>query len=199
MYNFSTMVKTLFIVMLCMAMHCSNPPESRTIGQRSDPQGLIDQLIESYETRNIDLFIDLFPHDNSFRFYISPDFYEEFRTKYQPLSEVRDTRLLFIGQSEYYYYWTQDVEIEQHRQLFSHAHSIEFTSKPAIESVRKFIDNGDSVAELRVTGGFLEVGTSTNDTVDIYPVAIEQQIFLIIKDTLNSWVIRKWYDFSSEP
>ncbi|MBN1578634.1 MAG: hypothetical protein JW913_18870 [Chitinispirillaceae bacterium] len=163
---------------------------------RSTPYGLIDQLVESYEMKRIDLFVDLLPRDGSFQFFIAPDFFNEYRLKYQQLSEQRDTRLNFITQSDYYYYWTQDAEIERHERLFRYA-GIEFLSKPGLESVRKFIDNGDSLAELLVTGGMFVISRFFPDTVEQYPVSIDRQVFLIKKDPDGLWVIRKWYDFSS--
>ena len=194
------------MVALVIFCFCRNPflPETgtpidiRTPEQRSTPQGVVDQLIESYESRRIDLFKDLLPVNGSFQFFIAPNFFNDYVAKYQQLSEARDERLQFIGQSEYYYYWTQTEEVEGHDRLFSQAERIEFIDKPALESIRAFTDKGDSVAEVLLTGGNLQIGRWIDvDTVELFTVPIERQVFLLEKDAKNLWIIRKWYDFST--
>ncbi|MBN1308705.1 MAG: hypothetical protein JXA18_12350 [Chitinispirillaceae bacterium] len=198
---------SLIVTVCCigLGLQCGNPffpptgmPAEQT-SQRATPQGLLDQLIESYETQRIDLFIDLLPDDGSFQFFIAPDFFDEYKIKYQQLSEARDVRLQFIGQSEYYYYWTQDMEEERHKRLFSKGTSIEFTEKPTLASVREFTDGTDTLAELLVAGGKFEYTWYPDAyTIEVFIVEIAQQVFLINRDSENLWVIRKWYDFSSE-
>ncbi|MCX7726079.1 MAG: hypothetical protein N2053_04445 [Chitinispirillaceae bacterium] len=197
--------KLFFLLILLIFLLCKNPffppsgvpQELHPQSLRSTPQGVIEQLIESYESRRIDLFKDLFPEDGSFKFFVAPDFFNDYLTKYQKLSETRDERLKLIGQYEYYYYWTQDAEIESHTRLFSQAASIRFIGKPMVESIRKFTDNNDSLAELLVTGGILEIGKYIDvDTIEIFTANISRQVFLVGKDSKNLWVILKWYDFS---
>ncbi len=195
------------MVLICigLAIQCKIPiglPTGKPVEQtslRSTPQGLLDQLIESYETKSIELFIDLLPLDGSFQFFIAPDFFDDYLAQYRNLKEARDERMQFIGQSEYYYYWTQEDEVGSHTHLFTQAKSIEFKDPPALESIRKFTDNGDSLAELLITGGSLEISRDLDIyTTEILTVSITQQVFLIEKDMDGLWVIRKWYDFSKE-
>ena len=49
------------------------PVDQRSPQQRSTPQGVVDQLIESYESRRIDMFEELQPTDGSFQFFIALD------------------------------------------------------------------------------------------------------------------------------
>ena len=196
-------VSTTLLIFI-ITLQCKNPflppiglPDMQT-SPRSTPQGLLDQLIDAYESRSIELFVDLLPKDGTFRFFVAPDFFSEYNAKYRQLSEPRDTRLMFIGQSDYYLYWTQDDEIERHKRLFSNATDIDFKEKPAIESVREFVDKGDSLAELKLIGGVLEVSRFKElYTVEIFIVQISEQVFLIKKEADGLWVIIKWYDFST--
>ncbi|MBN1760439.1 MAG: hypothetical protein JW863_19075 [Chitinispirillaceae bacterium] len=166
---------------------------------RSTPQGIINQLIDAYENRQIDLYEDLFPSDGSFKFFVAPLFADAYKNRPGALSEPGDSLLQFVSQSELYYYWTQETEIESSTRLFVQAASIEFIKKPYIESIRKFVTEGDSAAELRVGGGELTIGQYQDvSTVILYTVYITNQIFLLGKDDKGLWVIRKWYDFSTE-
>jgi len=195
------------MAIFCIVIQCKNPflppvgdpVEERITGQRSTPQGVVDQLIESYETLSIALFRDLMPDDGSFRFFIAPDYFDDYVISMhgETLFESRDERLQFIGQSEYYYYWTQASEIERHTRLFSQIDRIEFVSRPGLESVREFEYGGDTLAELLVTGGaFMNFRSLPGDTVEQYSVSIDRQVFLLGKDAEKLWIIRKWYDFS---
>lgn len=198
MRNISTML------LLCLLVQCRNPfvpPTGEPIqfpvtGQRSTPQGLLDQLIESYELMRIDLFKDLLPTDGSYRFFVAPDFLTEYQLRSEQLSEVRDARLQFIGKSDYWYYWTQKEEVERHTLLFSRVTNIKFDIKPGLGTVREFVDGGDSLAELLISGGHFTISIVSPDTTNNYPVDVGKQVFLIQKDQNHRWVIRKWYDFS---
>ena len=193
-----------FYLLLSVVTSCRNPfiwdvpPDIHSDALRATPQGVLEQIIASYEGRQIDLYEDLFPKDGSFRFFVAPAFLDSNFEKYKQFREVRDTRLQFIGQSEYYYYWAQEQEFESHTRLFSRANSIEFVEKPLVESVRKFVDHGDSLAEMLITGGWLEVGVDIDvHTIEVSYTTIQRQVLLLEKDEDDLWVISKWYDFSS--
>jgi hypothetical protein len=172
------------------------PPEQPVdLHMRSTPEGIIKQLIESYETRSIELFTDLFPDDSSFQFFIAPDYFSAIDiNKYD--YEERDQRLMHLADNKYYY-WTQTREIDKHRRLFDYIDEIEFVSEPTLE-VRVFTDNGERMAEVLATSGEMEVSDNQGSRIVIYRVKIEKQVFLMQKDADNLWVIRKWYDFSRE-
>ena len=199
-------MRFLFAACLCMCT-CRNPfvPPTGvpvaidTTEPRATPQGLVNQLIDAYENRQIDLYEDLFPADGSFKFFVAPSFTDDYKNRPDALNEPGDSLLQFVSQSERYYYWTQKKEIESCTRLFTQAASIEFIRKPYIESVRKFVAGNDSAAELKVGGGELTIGQYVNvTTVMLYTVYITDQIFLLGKDANGLWVIRKWYDFSTE-
>jgi hypothetical protein len=127
---------------------------------RATPMGVITQLINSYEQRRIDLFEDLFPVSNTFRFYVSPSFVSLYQSEgkyYVNPPEPRDTLLQYIGAFPYYYYWTQDVEVQSDKRLFTQAQSIEFTLNPNVNpgDFRYIINgNGDTTnVEVLMTDG----------------------------------------------
>lgn len=193
---------TFIVIIGLLFAYCGTPflpetdvPPEQTVDQhmRSTPEGVIKQLIESYETRSIELFTDLFPDDSSFQFFMAPDYFSDIDiSKYD--YEERDQRLLNLADNKYYY-WTQTREIDKHRRLFDYIDEIEFVSEPTLE-VRFFTDNGKRMAEVLATNGEMEVSDNQGTRILIYRVKIEKQVFLMQKNTDNLWVIRKWYDFS---
>ncbi len=196
----------ILIVVFLLVSACRNPflpptgvPVDDTGPLRATPQGVITQLVDAYENRQIDLYQDLFPTDDSFKFYVSPAFVDSYKIRYKEPSEPGDSLLQFVSQSGRYYYWTQEVEVANTKRLFTGALSIEFSRKPSIQNLRKFVVDGDSLAEINVGGGILEIGVYLDIyTIKVYPVYVDEQIFLLAKDEKDLWVIRKWYDFSTE-
>lgn len=196
----------ILIVLLLLVSACRNPflpptgvPIDNTGPLRATPQGVITQLVDAYENRQIDLYQDLFPTDGSFKFYVAPAFVEKYKERYTEPSEPGDSLMQFVSQSDRYYYWTQEVEVANTKRLFSGALSIEFSSKPSIQNLRRFVADGDSLAEMNVGGGILKIGVYLDiNTIKIYSVYIDDQIFLLAKNEKGLWVIRKWYDFSAE-
>jgi hypothetical protein len=200
-FHFNTFI---VVVGFISVLQCRNPFLPTTgrpvidLSGRALPEGVLTQLIDAYNERNIDIFKDLLPKDGSFRFFVAPSYYTEFNDKHENLSEPRDTRLQFLEESEIYYYWTQNIEIENHERLFRYAEYLEFIDPPGLESKRKFVDGNDSLAELLITGGRLKFGQDLGfDTTAIYYVPIEKQVFLVKKDDDDLWVLQKWYDFSN--
>lgn len=202
MYRLNVLI---VVALQLFSLSCKNPffprigePLELATGMRATPQGVINQLIQSYDKRSIETFRDLFPEDGSFRFFIAPDYFNDNPSRYLTSVEERDPRLKFLESSDIYYFWTQEREIENHAKLFSQAEFIEFIDKPGIESVRPFVDNGDSLTELLVTGGWLQIGRKVDNTIEIYSTAVDRQVFLLGKDEDALWVILKWYDFSTD-
>jgi len=174
---------------------------------RVTPRGVITQLINSYEQMRLDLFEDLLPVSNTFRFYVSPSFISAYQTEgkyYVNPPEPRDTLLQYIGAFPYYYYWTQDVEVQSHRRLFAQAQSIKFVINPNVnQGDFRYIVNADSDTtnvEVLMTDGKVAMtfdmggGETEDDTI-----WIDKQVFFLERDANNLWVIRKWYDFGSQP
>ena len=160
------------------------------------------QLINAYETKDLYLFQDLFPASKTFRFYVSPSFvtsYQSGTRDYVNPPELRDTLLIHTSEYSYYYYWTQDVEIRSHKNLFMKAATITFTQKPSLEYRPILNEAGDTTHfEVLMTNGEIDIVTAI--PVDEYIISIEKQVFLLERDSENTslWVIRKWYDFGSQ-
>ena len=188
---------------------CFNPffPETgkptMELYNRFKPDGVISQLVESYESRRIDLFEQLL--SESFRFYVAPSFNtgsSVFVTKYNIEREAPDINLQYIDNSESYFFWTKEPEKESHTKLFKNAEQIKFAIEPIITRKRFITDeNGDTVnVELMVEGSEMEIRVKNSDTdVELYTVSIEQQVFYLERDKERLWVIGKWYDLSTAP
>jgi hypothetical protein len=199
-------------VLFCLAV-CRNPffpftgkPDDAPL-LRSTPSGVITQLINSYEQRRLDLFDDLLPSSGTFRFYVSPNFvatYQSSGKNYVNPAEPRDTLLQHIGAFPYYYYWTQNVELQSHRRLFAQALSIRFALDPTVNPGDfRYIVNGNNDTtnvELLMLDGkiVLEFDMGGGDS-EVDTILVDKQVFFLERDADNLWVIRKWYDFGTQP
>jgi hypothetical protein len=203
-------LKTAAAAALCVLGCCFNPffPPTGTPDPtpplRSRPEGVIRQLIQAYEMKRIDLFTDLFPASRSFQFYVSPSFVTTYGSRgYVNPPEPRDTLLHYIVESPYYYYWTQELEIQSHRNLFSKAESIEFTVRPSVNpgDFRYLADEkGDTTnVEVLMTNGQITIKVNAGTFTEEYTIMIDRQVFFLERDPAGLWVIRKWYDFGSSP
>jgi hypothetical protein len=172
---------------------------------RSTPGGVINQLIKAYEQKRIDLFEDLLPKEKTFRFYVSPRFetYYKIRPYGTIEPEPRDTLLLYTTESSTYYYWGHDQELQSHTKLFNRAESITFKVKPSVSpgKFRYFVnDSGDTTnVELLMEDGEITIMVNISGFTDEYPIRIDKQVFFLERDAKNLWVVRKWYDFGSQP
>ncbi|MBN1130542.1 MAG: hypothetical protein JXA71_16235 [Chitinispirillaceae bacterium] len=199
------------VILACCACLCRNPffPPIGTPDKlpplRSTPSGVFTQLIQAYELQRIDLFEDLLPIDKTFRFYVSPRFEDTYKTRpYGSIEpEPRDTLLQYTTESSTYYYWGQDQEIQSHKHLFTRAESITFKVKPSVSPGKfRYIinDDGDTTnVEVLMENGEILIRVNISGVTDEYPIWIEKQVFLLERDAENLWVIRKWYDFGSQP
>jgi hypothetical protein len=179
-------------------------PNSAGVG-RSTPAGTVQQLFTAYETRQINLFIDLFSPTKDFRFYVSPSFQADYaRERAGATLETIDSMFSYVrrvkGISQMYY-WTYDDEIEIHDNLFTQAMDISLNPLPqAIDTnaINYFsAPDGTLYAEVIVRGGEFQIRVSTGDqTVTDYFIDIGEQAFYLKKDPQNQslWVIAKWFD-----
>jgi hypothetical protein len=201
------------IAVLCIFSACRDPffpptgKPDKTPSLRVTPDGVITQLINAYETKDLSLYQDLFPAAKTFHFYVSPSFVTSYNSgtrSYVNPPEPRDSLLIYTSEYSYYYYWTQDVEMQSHKKLFLKATSITFTEQPGRQYRPIINEAGDTTNfEVLMTNG--EIVIETADPVDEYIIAIEKQVFLLERDVENQnpenrnlWVIRKWYDFGSQ-
>jgi hypothetical protein len=204
-------LRLLAVIAVALTCLCRNPffppvgTPDKTPPLRITPAGVITQLIKAYELRRIDLFEDLLPQGNTFRFYVSPTFESIYKTRpYGAIEpEPRDTLLHYTTESSTYYYWGQEQEIQSHKRLFTKAESIKFTVKPSVSAgnFRYNIDeSGDtSNVEVLMENGEILITVNISGITDNYSIGIEKQVFLLERDAENLWVIRKWYDFGSQP
>jgi hypothetical protein len=187
------------------------PPtgEPQTVGvARSTPAGTVQQLFESYETRQINLFADLFSPHSDFRFYVSPSFQADYAKERGNASlETIDSMFSYVREVKgisQMYFWTYEDEIEIHDNLFTQAINIGFLVDPQpidTGSIRYFqATDGTQYAEVIVRGGTLDIEVGTgNMTADEYKVDIGEQAFYLEKDPRNPalWVIAKWFDLGT--
>jgi hypothetical protein len=211
---------TLGIVVVAVAVllfACDNPFLPRT-GEplkvdtgRQTPAGVINQLYESYRTRQINLFMDLFSPTRDFRFYVSPSF----QTDYSKTAGGVNVENIDSSFSYAYghvldgkaYYWTYNDEIQLHNNMFSEATDIRFTQSPqAVDtnSIYYFTGpDGNQYAEVVVMDGMLQITAQTpyERVVDDYYVSIGLQVYYLEKDPRNPslWVIAKWFDLGTAP
>jgi hypothetical protein len=208
-----------FFAILCLAFACRNPffpptgepeitPITPVYSLRATPSGIIQQLIQAYEQKDIDLYTDLFPKQKTFQFYVSPAFVATYQSR--PYSsnfppEPRDTMLHNIGTYPYYFYWGQDQEVRSHRNLLTNASvdAIQFTQQPNIQEIRYIVSDIDGKpdtanVEMLVTDGQIVISVNTGTSTEEYTIDIYRQVFLLERDASRLWVIRKWYDFGNQ-
>jgi hypothetical protein len=163
---------------------------------KATPEGVIDQLITSYQNQRIDLFRDLFPADNSFRFYVSPRFVEEYGGTTS--RETIGAEFTHVPPDDYFY-WNYDSEYRSHRNLFDNAQRIEFTIDPTVhpdDFVYHVNGDGDTVGvEVLMLNGKFTVEAEPLE--EAYEIDIQRQVFYLIRDGSGNWVILKWFDFGT--
>jgi hypothetical protein len=190
--------KYLFFIVILIPMSCgelffpkTGTPTLLSSSRRSTPEGVIGQLIEAYETRRIELIEEILA--DSFQFYIASTFddYLEYN------SESPDTSLLYI-ESRAYHYWKRKDELYRTKKIFEHTISSGFYEQPYISNQHVMLSaKGDTIGvELKVINGALYLET---DTYGLQCVDVNNQVFLLRRDSEGLWVIRKWYDLSTKP
>jgi hypothetical protein len=131
----------LLFVSICRCYNPFFPPMGDPVPapvQRGTPAGVVKQLIQSYESRRIDLFRDLFDADGSFRFYVPQSSIQE-----MGLSHIHSTATLeialtypaFIDSGTPYEYIRFSDEVALHNNMFENAELISFTKDPTVDSV----------------------------------------------------------------
>lgn len=192
-----------------ISLSCENPffPDTgtpqKTFSFRSTPEGVLKQLILSYESKRLDLYKELL--SDSFQFYVAPSFISSYATKYVYEFEGADPNLTFVSGTKFYY-WTKKEEEESHRKLLQDGDGkvkeIRYISSPVVSKIRyKTIDNDTVNVEMMITGGELLIQLSSMLLTREYLIAIEKQVFWLERDKTDDklWVIRKWYDMSNAP
>lgn len=186
----------LFVVLLLMSCGDLFFPKTGlpTVSslRRSTAEGVISQLIEAYETRRIELVEEILA--DSFQFYVAPSFDSYYSLEYN--SESPDTSLQYIV-SKPYFYWKRKDELYRTKKIFEHSVFCQFIVPPHISRIRFEIsaDNDTTGIELQLDGGFLYIETDGHGD---QLADVNNQVFLLRRDSEGLWVIRKWYDLSTE-
>lgn len=204
-----TVAATIVAVLLFGCGSPFFPPTGEPIGVvtgRTTPAGTVMQLFHAYETRQINLFMDLFSPTRDFRFYVRQGFQPVYSGKPVRSVESIDTAFEYIWRRgiTQAYYWTYDEEIQIHNNLFSQASEISYLVNPQPIDTNNIVylqgPDGTQYAEVVVQGGEMEINVLTEyeggPVVTKYDVNIDVQVFYLEKDPTNSslWVIAKWFD-----
>jgi|WetSurMetagenome_2_1015567.scaffolds.fasta_scaffold01936_4 hypothetical protein len=197
------------------AFGCFNPffPETgepiNVAAARSTPAGTVQQLFTAYETRQINLFMDLFSPTKDFRFYVSPSFQLDYQKERAgaPLETI-DSMFNEVRRVKGYSqmnYWTYDDEIEIHNNLFTQATDItmDVSPQPIDTNTIDYFSSatGTQYAEVIVRGGRFKITVinAADQTAIYYYVDIGEQAFYLEHDPQNAtlWVIAKWFDLGT--
>jgi hypothetical protein len=168
---------------------------------RSTPSGTIEHLFRAYEDKRIDLFTELLPKNGTYRFFIRPDYSDEYAATHSTdaiIAQIEESQYKYV-RPDRYRYWGHESELAKHRRLFSMADAIEFTEYP-ITDERDFAYNSDSTqVEVRTTGG--EMCISVQGTVYCTQKENQSQVFLLEREADRKtgdklWVIKDWFDLN---
>lgn len=221
----SVLIKFRIAALAVFLWGCYNPffpptgIPSQGVGDRTTPKKVIDQLIASYERKQIYLFNDLL--SENFRFYVTPTLVAESHRGIIRPETIDDTAYFYILAGTYYY-WTADEEKKAHQGLFDAAERIAFTTPPQYGDVNSYyytisvraetlgtvldtvtetwvydVKNtyDTSSVEIRMLSGEIQIDLSSGR----YVVEIGEQVFYLERDGRDStlWVISKWFDLGT--
>lgn len=172
---------------------------------RSTPQGVVQQLINAYDKKDINQYKDLFSTLQNFRFYVAPGFTSTHVVKTCELVdslcyEVKSKGLSCV------YYWTFTQEMVSHANLFDQADEILLMINPVDNQDVRYITNGNretTNVEIVLRGGRLEITKQVEYDIEGIPYKdqiivedIGEQVLYLERDPQNYslWVIFKWFD-----
>jgi hypothetical protein len=204
---YCTVAATIAVTLLFGCGSPFFPPTGEPVGVvtgRTTPASTVMQLFHAYETRQINLFMDLFSPTRDFRFYVRQGFTPDYSGKPVRNVESIDTAFEYIWRRgiTQAYYWTYDEEIQIHNNLFSQATEIFYQVYPQPIDTNNIVylqgPDGTQYAEVVVRGGTMQINVKTDyaSVITEYVVNIDVQVFYLEKDPTNSslWVIAKWFD-----
>ena len=174
---------------------------------RSTPQGVVQQLVNAYDKKDINQYKDLFSSQQDFRFYVAPGFTSSHVVKTCELVDSICHEIISKGLT-CMYYWTYTQEMISHANLFEQAYEIYLNVSPPSNQDIRYTTNGSGETtnvEVILRGGSMDItepiqyfsdGSSyqNHDQVD----DIGEQVFYLERDPQNPalWVIYKWFDMS---
>jgi hypothetical protein len=172
---------------------------------RSTPQGVVQQLINAYEKKDINQYKDLFSAQQDFRFYVAPNFTSPHVVKTCELVDSMCYEIISKG-LPCAYYWTYTQEMISHTNLFEQADEISLMINPIDNQDVRYITNGNretTNVEIVLRGGRLDIAEPVQYDSDGNPYQdhiiaedIGEQVFYLEHDPQNAalWVIYKWFD-----
>jgi hypothetical protein len=190
------------------------PPTGKPLSETAKlatPQSTISQLLNSYETRRIDLFQEVLDPD-SFRFYPTPTFLTEYQSNLGGILQKDSIGSQFTNvPANNYLFWTVETELHFHQILFGDERVISISFNGSSGDALPQVNPDDFVYHVNAPGDTVGVevlmleGQFTVDYKldpnDYYiieqPVAIEKQVFYLVKNGAGTWLIRKWFDMGS--
>lgn len=181
------------------------PSSNNGVTLRSTPQGVIQQLNNAYNNKDIEAYKDLFSQNQDFRFYIPQSF--DTVTNVAITYEIIDSTCYEIIKNGLIgaYYWTYSQEMESHSNMFEQAQEISLLINPLNNQDIRYIANGSgetTEVEVVLRGGSLNITENVvdengNNFQNIDELGdIKEQVFYLERDPQNSalWVIKKWFD-----
>jgi hypothetical protein len=202
-------------IVAIIAAGCGSPffpdtgPPLNEQTSRATPEGVVQQLVKSYESRRIDLFEELMYSEQDFRFYVELDLDVSGFTKIMiDRTETVDLNSDYF-QDGAYVFLTYSEEKLVHQKMFQQATSIFFDERLEVVSVEylRSLGGGGSVSD-SANAGFAVVRTdnaSIRITADIikqlyngeaWSFPVGKQVFYLKKDMDGLWRILFWFELA---
>jgi hypothetical protein len=205
--------------MALVFLRCFNPfapatgePDINSF-RRATPDGVLQQLVESYQGLRFDLFCDLFGDGKSFKYYVPQSNVDEMdlsNIKAVATLEMIDTSIPFVDSGSFYYYSTFAEEREIHNKLFQ-AISINFYQPLVSDSIAYTIipdstfSSSDSIMHFDTVAAVVRTrqsGLKISDTLfeqeseNTEEFTLGKQVFCMVRDPGNQklWIIVKWFE-----
>jgi hypothetical protein len=176
---------------------------------RSTPQGVLQQLNNAYNNKDIDLYKDLFSQQQDFRFYIAPRFEDSCIHVVSTCELIDSTYYEVMSKGlSCMKYWMYSREIDSHTKMFEQADEISLRMSPLSNQDIRYTTNGNhetTAVEIILRGGNLNIVEVVKYDENGYPYQntdevddIGEQVFYLERDPQNRalWVIFKWFDMS---
>lgn len=176
---------------------------------RSTPQGVIQQLNNAYNNKDIDLYKDLFSQQQDFRFYVAPSFEDSCNHVVATCERIDSTCYEIISKGlSCMKYWMYAQEIDSHTKMFELADEIALMLNALSNQDIRYTTNGNGETtnvEVIIRGGNLNIvevvqydpeGSSYQNSEELDDIG--EQVFYLERDPQNSalWVIYKWFDLN---
>ena len=209
--------KGLLCVACSVLLSCYNPffpPMGLPVNNngstlRSTAQGVIQQLNNAYNNKDIDSYKDLFSQQQDFRFFIAPRFVDSCIHIVKTCGLVDSICYEIIAKGQTcMYYWTYAQEMDSHTKMFEQADEISLRMSPLNNQDIRYTANGNGETtnvEIILRGGGLDIAEpiqyySDGSSYQYHDVVddIGEQVFYLERDPQNLalWVIYKWFDMS---